>query len=288
MGKTTEASCATKGGPGAVEDATRRGTLAAESMRRVSLIFPAYNRLEFTRAAWAALMANTNWDLVSEFHVYDDGSTDGTREWLRNARGMALDSEDGPMELQWHDTTFRSPMGITLDWIRRSAAPILAKLDNDTVYPPGWLDIALSVMDRHPELDMLGLECMREPARFRDESPIVIGYTGRENYLAIEFSYLPAQFISGLGLYRRSVFTGSLPADNGYFGLEEWQAARSIKAGWILPSLPTILLDRLPFEPWCSLSEEYVRRGWQRPWSGAGPLRYKPEQHAIWDWWWNK
>ena len=48
----------------------------------VSLLFPAFNRLEFTKQSWAALMANTDWSLVSEFHVYDDGSTDGTREWL--------------------------------------------------------------------------------------------------------------------------------------------------------------------------------------------------------------
>lgn len=267
-----------------MEDATRRGTLAAESMRRVSLIFPAYNRLEFTRAAWGALLENTSWRHVAELHVYDDGSERSAKEWLRMA--AALDWNLMGVKVAFYDTHFRSPMGITLDWIKRSTAPILAKLDNDTVYPPGWLDIALGVMDRHPELDMLGLECMREPARFRDEPPIVVGYTGRDNYLSVEFGYLPAQFISGLGLYRASAFvSGGSPSDNGYFGLEEWQTARSIKAGWILPSLPTILLDRLPFEPWCSLSEEYVRRGWQRPWSGAGPLRYKPEQHAIWDWW---
>lgn len=241
----------------------------------VSLLFPCYNRLEFTRQAWHALQANTDWSLVSEFHVYDDGSTDGTREWLRSQKSWLIP--------EFHETQFRSPMGVTLDWIGRSQAPMLAKLDNDTIYPPGWLNVALDVMARHPELDMLGLECMRDPVRL---------VFGRNGGLAHElhgvyvpfFGYLPAQFISGLGLYRRAAFAQSLPEDHGYFGLEEWQQAHAnLKYGWILPSLPTILLDRMPTEPWKSWSELYVKKGWQRPWSLD--LRYKMEQHEMWDWW---
>jgi glycosyltransferase involved in cell wall biosynthesis len=145
----------------------------------VSLVFPAYNRLEFTKQAWAALMANTDWSLVEEFHVYDDGSTDGTcdflaeefdRRWCQPVRIAPCERMDMAqiINAEWHCSAFRSPMGVTLDWIRRSKAPLLAKLDNDTIYPPGWLNIALDVMERHPELDMLGLECMRRPAKFRD------------------------------------------------------------------------------------------------------------------------
>lgn len=249
-------------------------------MNRVSLLFPAYNRLEFTKQAWAALMANTDWSLVAEFHVYDDGSTDGTREWLERQVREWLGKQ--PCVRYWYETSFRSPMGVTLDWIRRSSAPILAKLDNDTIYPPHWFNVALDVMDRHPELDCLGLECMRTPAHWAAKRQRYI--VEREDGAHTPFGYLPAIYVSGLGLYRRSAFRDKLPHDGGYFGFEEFMQA-NCKSGWILPSLPTILLDRLPMEPWKSLSEEYVRRGWQRPWSGAGPLRYKPEQHAMWSWW---
>ncbi len=236
----------------------------------VSLLFPAFNRLEFTKQSWAALMANTDWSLVSEFHVYDDGSTDGTKEWLieQSTSGHAVPDE---VYARFHRSAFHSPMGVTLDWIRISESPLLAKLDNDTIYPPGWLNVAMRVMEHCPDLDMLGLECMRLPL------PIGPAETNCRGYL-------PAKFVSGLGLWRRSVFAGSLPDDNGYFGLEEFQQARShIKTGWILPSLPVFLLDRMPIEPWKSLSESYVKQGFQRPWSLD--LRYKPEQEALWSWW---
>jgi hypothetical protein len=234
----------------------------------VSLLYPARNRLAFTRQSWAALMSNTDWSLVSEFHVYDDGSEDGTREYL----STFILPPDLARKSTFHRSAFHSPMGVTLDWIRESKAPLLAKLDNDTIMPPGWLSCALNVMNWNPRLDMLGLECMREPAAFGE----IDNGSGR--------GYLPAKFVSGLGLWRRSVFAKELPADNGYFGLEEFQQQRPhITTGWIMPSLPVFLLDRLPMEPWRSLSEEYVRKDWQRKWSLD--LRYKPEQHTMWDWW---
>jgi hypothetical protein len=248
-------------------------------MSQVSLLFAARNRLEFTRQSWAALMANTDWSLVSEFHVYDDGSEDGTSEWL----GSSEAHEQWwhiCTEPTWHFTSFASPMAVTIDWIRKSRAPILAKCDNDAIYPTGWLNTALDVMDCHRELKCLGLECMREPLsvgahgfEFLDGHPIP-----RE-----QFGYLTAPQISGLGLYRREIFDACKPDDGGYFGLEEFLVRHKIHCGWILPSMPVFLLDRLPMEPWLSLSERYVRLGWQRKWSLD--LRYRAEESRMWDWW---
>jgi len=96
-------------------------------------------------------------------------------------------------------------------------------------------------------------------------------------------SYTPAEFISGLGLYRRAAFAQSRPTPyQKWFGFEEWQMAQGagLRRGWITPAIPVFLLDRLPFEPWTTLTGTYVRRGWQRSWP-----KYRPT-HTLWHWRW--
>src|SRR5882672_6324069 len=50
--------------------------------RCVDLLYLACNRLKFTQETFTTLLANTDWRYVHELVVYDDGSIDGTREWL--------------------------------------------------------------------------------------------------------------------------------------------------------------------------------------------------------------
>lgn len=52
---------------------------------------------------------------------------------------------------------------------------------------------------------------------------------------------------------------------SGRSGFSEWQHTYQPVRGWIRPDLPVALLDRVPLEPWLSLSQEYIANGWQRP-----------------------
>jgi GT2 family glycosyltransferase len=228
----------------------------------VDLLYLACNRLEYTRETFTALASNTGWDFVRELVVYDDGSQDGTCEWLGEAVGRI------PAAVRFERTRFGSPVTAMLDFIRRAQAPILAKVDNDAMMPPGWLEQALAVLDRHPDLDLLGLEAHYP---YDADPQVPRGYT-------------PAEFISGIGLYRRRTFAHDQPTMfNKYFGLEEWQIAKGgkIKRGWITPALPVFLLDRMPTEPWSSLSLAYEQRGWQRP----RPHVYDANS-TLWHWRW--
>jgi glycosyltransferase involved in cell wall biosynthesis len=227
----------------------------------VDLLYLAYNRLEFTCESFTTLVGTTDWGLVRRLSVYDDGSRDGTEQWL----AAALPGIPAPTRLV--HSRFGSPIAAMRHWIETSDAPILAKTDNDAMLPPGWLRASLAVLERHPELQLLGIEAMYPHVDDPD----------------LPRSFTPAEFISGLGLYRRAAFARSrpVPADR-WFGFEEWQIAQGgrLGRGWITPALPVFLLDRLPFQPWRALSDEYIRRGWQRPWEGY------PSSCLLWRWRW--
>jgi GT2 family glycosyltransferase/glycosyltransferase involved in cell wall biosynthesis len=229
--------------------------------RRVDLLYLARNRLEFTMETFECLLANTDWGDVRELVVYDDGSVDGTREWLERNHPRV------PASTSFVRTRFGSPVTAMCHFIEAAKAPLLAKTDNDAMLPPGWLRESLEVMARHPELSLLGIEAL-QPVGDRPG-------TAR--------GYAPARFVSGLGLYRRAAFAQSRPvAYNRYFGLEEWQEQQGpgLVRGWITPALPVFLLDRVPFPPWSTHSANYIRRGWQRPWQNYYPAC------ALWEWRW--
>lgn len=221
----------------------------------IDILYLAHNRLEFTRASLSALITNTDWSMVSRLLIYDDGSTDGTVEYL--------DSVKYPLEPDFMLGKFGGPVAIMNDYLSgRQPAEIFAKIDNDTMVPPCWLSECMNVMNAHPELGLLGIEVF---------DPVVAGQTAR--------SYRQAQHIGGIGLMRRKCFK-TLPRPNGRFGFTEWQRRSSAIKGWLNPALPVFLLDRLPHDQFRKLSAEYIRLGWQRPWPAYGDDRTE-----LWEWW---
>jgi glycosyltransferase involved in cell wall biosynthesis len=230
--------------------------------RCVDLLYLSSNRLEFTRETFSTLLRNTDWRFVRELVVNDNNSVDGTREWLEQAVRQA------PVPVRYIKANHLSPVTAMLQFIASGRAPVLAKVDNDTMVPPGWLRLSLEALERHPELALLGIEAFHP----------------HSDDLQLPRSYVPAEFISGLGLYKRSVFARSRPRAIGkWFGFEEWQVAQgsSLVRGWINPALCIFLLDRIPFEPWLSYSDMYIARGWQRSWP-----KYDPNC-TLWQWRWN-
>jgi glycosyltransferase involved in cell wall biosynthesis len=230
----------------------------------LDVIFLAWNRLAFTREAFAALYAGTNWTDVRRLVIYDDGSTDGTAELLDEfAEDLGLHC--GGLVIETVRTKLRSPVAVMNDYLRRNPAELFAKIDSDTVVPPGWLIECLNVLRRQPEVDLLGIEAIYPSdmaAAVRNASP-----TGH---------------IGGIGLMRTAVFdVYGLPQAAGRLGFSDWQVKHpDVRKAWLNPALPVILLDRLPFEPWASLSRQYEAAGWQRPWK-----RYTEADRKLWEWW---
>jgi hypothetical protein len=240
----------------------------------IDILFLAHNRLEFTKLCLANLIKNTNWSEVARLVIYDDESTDGTREYLHSFDpGICKIEFEGKVNVEVRTGSFGSPVAIMNNYLRRDPALMFAKIDSDTMVPSGWLDECLRVMDMHPRVDLLGIEA------FRPVQP------GQHDSRSID----SAAFIGGIGLMRSRAFRYSMPNPDGkHFGFTAWQEHDTeLEKAWLNPALPVFLLDWIPREPFRSLTKDYVSKGWNRDWSTIFPEQcpYPEDRKDLWSWW---
>jgi glycosyltransferase involved in cell wall biosynthesis len=227
----------------------------------IEILYLTWNRLQMTQASLALLAANTNWDLVDRLIVYDDGSTDGTLEYVQeHARIGTTDY------IEVRPIQFRSPAAVMNDYLATTEADWFAKIDSDIAVPPLWLESMLSVVERHPEVELLGMDGGRFGVADPWQPPEECGFE-------------PASHIGGVGLMRVESFHRRPPIQaRGRQGFTHWQHTHEPVRGWITPGLAVAQLDLIPEEPWASLAAEYVEQGYARHWAPYSAL------HPWWDW----
>lgn len=233
----------------------------------VDVLYVAWNRLEFTRASFELLLTNTDWDRVARLVVHDDGSDDGTYEWLRDEGVPAAAA--GLMDVELRRTGYGSPVAVMNDYLSATDADVFAKIDNDIAVPPGWLPAMLDVWDR-AGVDLLGMEAGRVGVPGRDDHP--------DPAAPSEYGWEACSHIGGVGLMSVSGFTRRprIPVRGQRFGFTEWQGHYDVPRAWIYPDLMVPQLDRVPLEPWQSLAREYLGRAWQREWPDYSPAWMRP------------
>ena len=248
----------------------------------LDIIYLTKNRLEFTKASFETLLKNTDWSLVQRLLIFDDESTDGTRNYLLK-KFIEFPLPYGVRMGFYDNQKYGSPAAVTLAYIQKhDPEPLFVKLDNDVIVPPEWLNRVHAVMLTHPELHFLGIEPpnSRVP-HFENRGTRSLQPENDPQYSTQCFA--PCNSIGGIGAMRTEVFlkySADLLPHSIYGGFTEWQLKhREINKGWINPPLDVFLLDRMPVEPWLSLSARYIREGNQRQWS-----RY-PLDNPYWRWW---
>ncbi len=102
----------------------------------ISFIVPLFNCLDYTKAMLASLQASLPDKLEHEIIMVDDGSTDGTREWLATL--------EEPIRVVLNEKNMG--YGASNNAAARVAVgDLLVLLNNDLILAPGWLEPLLSV-----------------------------------------------------------------------------------------------------------------------------------------------
>ena len=226
----------------------------------LDIVYLAWNRREFTEHTFGLLLENTTWEHVDRLVVYDDGSTDGTKEWLKNECN-ALTLGGHPCPVKFRTRELRSPPAIMNDYMSPNLHPagLWAKIDNDIALPPGWLEPLVTVMGANPELAALGMAA---------------GWTGvRVGEPSVQMS----SHIGGVGLFRTEHIPLPVWSHGRYGWTEQQHKTASILTGWVTPDVQAVQLDLVPEEPWASLADMYVAKRWARWWP-------KYEDPSLWAW----
>ncbi len=116
-------------------------------MVKVSFIIPLYNGLELTQTCLRTLQETLPSDLSYEIIFVDDGSIDGTREWLQTL--------EAPCRRLVNKTNLRYA-GSNNRGAREAQGEYLALLNNDLELLPGWFEPMLHALEEDRAIAIIG------------------------------------------------------------------------------------------------------------------------------------
>ncbi len=114
----------------------------------LSLIIPVYNRIDLTKACLASLEATLGDRTDVEVLIADDGSKDGTREWLETLPAPRYRALTG--------ATNRGFSANNNAAVGEARGQRLLLLNNDTILTPGWLEAMEAVFRVAPNVGIVG------------------------------------------------------------------------------------------------------------------------------------
>ncbi len=144
------------------------------SLPRVTVLMPMRNPGAFIEAAVGSILSQRGADL--ELVVIDDGSTDGSRQWLEAQGDARVRIADGPR------SGISACMNLGLSLAR---GEVVMRCDSDDVYPPGRVASHLAFLDDHPAfVAVCGPFSMTGPDGEHISSPRIAPTSPREDVAA--------------------------------------------------------------------------------------------------------
>ena len=188
-------------------------------MPRVSILLTCYNHLRHLKVALDCIRAQSFTDY--EIVALDDGSTDGTREWLAQ---LKTDEPALPLRLYFNEKNLGT-YGTLNKGLSVASGELIAVFNDDDVWLPRKLEEQVAMLDAHPEIGLVhtagyfiddeGKELKKNPLGF----PWPKTSTGDVLIELIERNRIIASSV----LVRRECFEAVGRFNESYFGSGDWE-----------------------------------------------------------------
>jgi GT2 family glycosyltransferase/tetratricopeptide (TPR) repeat protein/uncharacterized HAD superfamily protein/hypoxanthine phosphoribosyltransferase len=143
--------------------------------KRVSIIIPVFNKVEFTRRCIDSIFRNVHHDDY-EVIVVDNESSDGTREFLTE-----LSSRESRVKYIRNETNLGFVESCNIG-ARNATGDYVLLLNNDTEVNPDWLEALLDFAEKTPECGAIGSKLIYPDGRLQEAGGITFSDGNGWNY----------------------------------------------------------------------------------------------------------
>lgn len=128
----------------------------------ISLVVVTYNRLDYSKECIESILRNT--DVPFELIIVDNGSADGTREWLTGLKAPQAER----FTLLLNEVNLGCAVAFNQGFRLADGDPIF-RIDNDVIMPDGWASAFMGLWDSDPQLGMMATDLEAEPREYPEK-----------------------------------------------------------------------------------------------------------------------
>lgn len=183
-------------------------------MPRVSVILTCYNHLQFLPEAVESITSQTYKDF--EIVAIDDGSTDGTRDWLKE--------HSGSLRVMLNESNLGT-YGSLNRAIAAAGGEYIAILNDDDYWASTKLQKQVDLLDSSPNMGLchVGGQFVDEKGETLHGAPLGFEYPATSSGRILHELIYHNKIIPSSAMIRRSALDTTGPFDPSFFGCGDWQ-----------------------------------------------------------------
>lgn len=191
-------------------------------MPRVSILLTCYNHIAYIEACVEGIRAQTFQDF--EIIAIDDGSTDGTREWL---------SQQSDMKVIFNETNLGTYATLNVA-LASAKGDFIAVLNDDDLWAPRKLEAQLALFEAHPQVGLVHTDgyFIDGKGDRMEGSPLGFEFPRTETGDVLIDLIYANKIIASAVLVRRECFEQLGGFNESYFGSGDWEMWMRIAEKW--------------------------------------------------------